>query len=147
MEGLKRQLWETLNLDLLTGSHNIPIHFKGAREIMSNTIAQELAELQQMSVGELQTKYVEVFGETTNGRHRTWLQKRIAWRIQANASGGLSDRARERATQLVNESDLRVTAPPPQSEPSPANPTGKNNGGRLRNSSPKAKPANSFLAR
>lgn len=78
---------------------------------MSQTINRELASLKRMSVSELQTKYVEVFGEATTGRHKSWLQKRIAWRIQANAFGGLTDRAKQRAAQLANEADLRVTAP------------------------------------
>ena len=78
---------------------------------MSNPLGQELAALRRMSVSTLQTKYFEVFGETTTGRNKAWLQKRIAWRMQANAFGGLTDRAIERASELANESDLRVTAP------------------------------------
>jgi DUF2924 family protein len=37
--------------------------------------------------------------------------RRIAWRLQANAEGGLSDRARQRATALAEEADLRIRAP------------------------------------
>lgn len=91
---------------------------------MSTRINRELASLKSMSVGELQTKYVEVFGEATTGRNKAWLQKRIAWRIQANEFGGLTDRAIERASQLANEADLRVTAPKqtaakPKTKPAP----------------------------
>ncbi|WP_345321106.1 DUF2924 domain-containing protein [Novipirellula rosea] len=87
---------------------------------MSNPIGRELAALRRMKVSELQTKYAEVFGESTTGRNKVWLQKRIAWRIQANAYGGLSDRAIQRAGELANESDLRVTAPrEPSSVPLP----------------------------
>ncbi|MFN3193865.1 MAG: DUF2924 domain-containing protein [Aureliella sp.] len=78
---------------------------------MSNPLGQELAALRRMSVSSLQTKYIEVFGESTTGRNKAWLQKRIAWRLQANAFGGLSDRAIQRAGELANESDLRVMAP------------------------------------
>ena len=78
---------------------------------MTTTINRELSDLKGMSVGELQTKYIEVFGEATTGRNKVWLQKRIAWRIQANQFGGLTDRAIERASQLANEADLRVTVP------------------------------------
>jgi hypothetical protein len=74
-------------------------------------VAKELAGLNRMSVGELQAKYAEVFGEKTNGRHRQWLVKRIVWRMQANAEGDLSDRARKRAAELANDADLRVMAP------------------------------------
>lgn len=78
---------------------------------MNMNLARELASLQRMRVGELQIKYAEVFGEATTGRNKTWLQKRIAWRIQANAQGGLTDRAVRRAAELANESDIRVSEP------------------------------------
>ena len=41
-----------------------------------------------------------------------WLTKRLAWRLQAQSLGGLSERAQARAKELANESDLRTTAPP-----------------------------------
>lgn len=70
--------------------------------------------------GELQEKYGEVFGEPTNGRHKQWLIKRIAWRMQANHHGGLSQRARQRAREIANEADLRVMAPrKPAERPEP----------------------------
>ncbi|MDQ6664156.1 MAG: DUF2924 domain-containing protein, partial [Acidobacteriota bacterium] len=34
-----------------------------------------------------------------------------AWRIQENALGGLSERARRRALEIANDSDLRISAP------------------------------------
>jgi hypothetical protein len=37
--------------------------------------------------------------------------KRIAWRLQALAEGGLSERARRRAEELANDADLRMTMP------------------------------------
>lgn len=74
-------------------------------------IEKELATMRQMTVDELRRKYGEVFGEQTPGRHKEWLIKRIAWRIQANAEGGLSERARRRAMELANDADLRVTMP------------------------------------
>lgn len=37
--------------------------------------------------------------------------RRIAWRLQANAEGGLSERVKARARELANDADLRVTAP------------------------------------
>lgn len=87
---------------------------------MSNPIVRELAALSRMKVSELQAKYAEVFGESTTGRNKAWLQKRIAWRIQANAFGGLTDRAVQRAMELANESDLRVSEPrEPSVIPSP----------------------------
>ena len=67
--------------------------------------------MKKLSVGQLRGRYAEVFGETTNAKHRDWLIRRIAWRLQANAEGDLSERARRRAAELANDGDLRVVAP------------------------------------
>lgn len=80
-------------------------------------IAKEVTAMERMTVDQLRARYAEVFGEQTNGRHKQWLIKRIAWRMQANAEGDLSERARQRAMELANDADLRVTAP---RQPKPA---------------------------
>src|SRR5438046_6705443 len=64
-----------------------------------------------MTAAELQVRYAEVFGETARTSHRTWLVKRIAWRLQALAEGDLSERARQRAAELARDADLRLSAP------------------------------------
>lgn len=74
-------------------------------------VAKEVAAMERMTVDQLRAKYATVFGEPTNGRHKQWLIKRIAWRMQANAEGGLSERARLRAMELANDADLRMTPP------------------------------------
>src|SRR5438309_2086490 len=43
--------------------------------------------------------------------NRSWLVRRIAWRLQALAEGDLSDRARHYADQIVNDADLRLLPP------------------------------------
>ena len=78
---------------------------------MTLNINKELAALRQITVGQLRTKYADVFGEGTNARNKPWLIKRIAWRMQALEEGDLSDRARRRAAELARDADLRVTAP------------------------------------
>lgn len=78
---------------------------------MALCITKEVAALKRMTVGQLQEKYAETFGEQTRGRHKQWLVKRIAWRMQANEEGDLSERARQRAAELANDADLRLTAP------------------------------------
>ncbi|MBI4579827.1 MAG: DUF2924 domain-containing protein [Planctomycetes bacterium] len=74
-------------------------------------MGKEIAALKRMTVKELQAKHVEVFGEETRSHHKEYLVKRIAWRIQANAEGDLSERARQRAMELANDADLRTHAP------------------------------------
>ncbi len=75
------------------------------------SVARELAALGTMSVGELAEKYREVFGEPTRTRNKEYLRKRIAWRIQEHAEGGLSPRALERIEQLAPEAPARWRAP------------------------------------
>ncbi len=74
-------------------------------------IDQELAALEQLSVGELRERYAELHGENTRSRHRVWLIRRIAWRLQANAEGDLGERARQRAEELAADSLVRTTPP------------------------------------
>jgi hypothetical protein len=78
---------------------------------MKLNVEKELAQLQRMTVSELREKFVEVFGEECRSRHKQWLVKRIIWRMQANVYGGLSERARQRALEIANDADLRLTAP------------------------------------
>ncbi|MBN1772904.1 MAG: DUF2924 domain-containing protein, partial [Deltaproteobacteria bacterium] len=78
---------------------------------MSIDIDQEVAAMQRLSIGELREKYERVFGETTTTRHAECLIRRIAWRLQANEQGALTERARQRAIELADEAELRLTAP------------------------------------
>jgi hypothetical protein len=74
-------------------------------------IVNEVAALQRLSVGQLRQRFAELFGETTKASNRTWLIKRIAWRLQALAEGDLSQRARRRAAELARDADLRLNPP------------------------------------
>ena len=78
---------------------------------MALNIEREVAALQQLTVSGLQQKFLKIFGDAPRSRHREWLIRRIVWRLQANAEGDLSERARQRARELANHADLRVTAP------------------------------------
>lgn len=78
---------------------------------MSLDIDKEVTVMEGMTVNELRAKFAALFGEVTNGRNKRWLIRRIAWRLQANEFGGLSQRAKDRAAELVNVADVRVTPP------------------------------------
>jgi len=62
------------------------------REETINTTAsrEQIEGLRHMTVGQLKEKYHEVFGEDSRSNHKQFLFRRVAWRIQANAKGGLS---------------------------------------------------------
>jgi hypothetical protein len=87
---------------------------------MEMSIGRDIAALRRMTVKQLQAKYAEAFGEPTTGRNKAWLVKRVAWRLQARAEGGLSDRARKRAAELADDADLRLTPPRPKPATTPA---------------------------
>ncbi len=91
---------------------------------MTDTLTAEIEALQHMSTKELSERYTELHGQESKTRHRAYLIRKIAWRLQARAEGDLTERARRRAEELADDADVRVMAPrtiisPPQSAPSP----------------------------
>src|ERR1700683_3923011 len=79
--------------------------------ISSTALREQIESLRHITVGQLKTKYKEVFGEVSRSNHKQFLFRRIAWRMQANAEGGLSERARRRALEIANDADVRIRAP------------------------------------
>jgi hypothetical protein len=94
---------------------------------MQLNVAKEIAAMEEMPVAQLRNRYAEVFGETTNGRNKQWLLKKIIWRLQSMAEGDLSERARARAMEIASDADIRRRPPKapsakpdaPQSPPIP----------------------------
>lgn len=84
---------------------------------MALNVTKELSALERMTTRELRDKYEEVFQEACRSNHRTWLINRILWRMQANLEGDLSERARQRATEIANDADLRMKAPSRRPQP------------------------------
>jgi hypothetical protein len=52
-------------------------------------IVNEVAALRRLSVAQLRLRFAELFGEASHASNRTWLTKRILWRMQALAQGDL----------------------------------------------------------
>lgn len=74
-------------------------------------VEREVAALQGMPTGQLCERYAELFGEQTRSRHRIYLIRKVAWKLQTLAEGDLSERARRRAEELARGSELRVMPP------------------------------------
>ena len=74
-------------------------------------VGREVSVLVRMTAKQLRQKYFEVFGEESHSRNKAWLVKRITWRMQAKAEGGLSERALKRAAEIADETDLRIRPP------------------------------------
>ena len=79
--------------------------------MMDTAVLAEIEGLRQMKAGALRIKYREVFGEETRSSNRQFLFRRIAWRLQANVEGDLSERTRRRAMEIADDADLRICAP------------------------------------
>ena len=54
---------------------------------MPGDIAKEIDALQQMTTSALADRYEELYGQPVRTRHRAYLIRKVAWRIQANAEG------------------------------------------------------------
>ena len=78
---------------------------------MDAAIVKEIEQLRSLPVNGLREKYRDIFGEDSRSGNKDHLFRRIAWRLQANAEGDLSERARRRAMEIANDADLRVRAP------------------------------------
>lgn len=81
---------------------------------MQLDVGKEVAALKRMTMKELRHRYAEVFGDQTNANNKAWLIKRIAWRLQFLAEGGLSERARQHAAELAKDADVRLAPPRPR---------------------------------
>jgi hypothetical protein len=74
------------------------------------TVIEALKTLKHLKVAELKKRYRELFSEESKSSNKQFLFRRIAWRIQANSDGDLSERARRRANEIADDRDLRVRA-------------------------------------
>ena len=79
---------------------------------METTLLRELKRIQQLSVGELQAEWSRLYdGETCRSKNRTYLMKRLCWRIQELAHGGLDARAHARLADLAGDGFRRARTP------------------------------------
>ena len=93
---------------------------------MQNGTRRRIRGLDGRAVVELRAEYERLFGEPSRSCNRRHLIRRLAWRIQAEAEGGLSDRARVRAEELADEHGLRLSAPRTEGDPAePQKPSGR----------------------
>jgi Protein of unknown function (DUF2924) len=69
-------------------------------------IPERIAALQNMTVPDLVVEYRAAFGKDPRVKNRQWLWRRVAWKIQEIAFGGLSNVAKRRIDELIAEMDL-----------------------------------------
>jgi Protein of unknown function (DUF2924) len=78
---------------------------------MNEAIRLEIEALRSLKTKALKQRYCELFGEPSPSSNWAHLFRRVAWRLQANATTGLNQEARQRAAELAVDADLRLRAP------------------------------------
>ena len=78
---------------------------------MDPTVIRSIEELGSSKIPALKKRYRELFGEESKSSNKQFLFRRVAFRLQANAEGDLSERARRRIGDIADDRDLRVRAP------------------------------------
>lgn len=73
---------------------------------MDPGLCRAIQQLPRLTVAVLRSKYRGVLGEEAKSGHKQFLVRRIAWQLQAQAEGDLSERARQRASEIVDDADL-----------------------------------------
>ena len=68
---------------------------------LDETVSAQIEELQQRKTTELQARFQEVFGIRSASSNRTHLLRRLAWQLQAQGEGTLSERLLLRAFYLT----------------------------------------------
>src|ERR1700691_6234346 len=78
---------------------------------MDPIVIRSMEDLGSSKIPALKKRYRELFGEESKSSNKQFLFRRIAFRLQANAEGDLSERARRRIGAIADDRDLRVRAP------------------------------------
>jgi len=78
---------------------------------MQASVISQIQALRQMTVAELRVKWRELFGEESRSCNKDFLWRRLAWRVQELAYGGLSERAKARLEELSPQIDIRFLPP------------------------------------
>ena len=88
-----------------------PSTAKCARDAIKG-VTTELAAIEEMTVSELHEKWFDVFGEASRSRNRRYLIKRLAYRLQEIAEGGLDAESLARIEELAATTPVRQRRAP-----------------------------------
>ena len=69
------------------------------------SVVRQINDLQRMSMNELRKKWNDLFGTDPGRLGRSYLIRRLAYRIQEIICGGLSRETKQKLNQLANNSD------------------------------------------
>jgi hypothetical protein len=65
----------------------------------------EIMSLKDAPAEELQKRYKELYGEYATGTHKTYLWRKVAYKLQEHKNGGLSTKAKGKLKALIEEFD------------------------------------------
>ncbi len=66
-------------------------------------VAAQLAELDAMDAAALAARYADLFGRPPRLKKAAWLRRKVGWKLQERAYGGLSPEARAVLDRLIAE--------------------------------------------
>ncbi|MBM4225905.1 MAG: DUF2924 domain-containing protein [Gammaproteobacteria bacterium] len=75
---------------------------------MKKPLDEEIAQMATLSARALEARHESLFGRKPETNHRQFLFRKIAWRIQADREGGLSEATKEIANAIAQEAPLRT---------------------------------------
>lgn len=81
------------------------------------SLAKEIGALQNLNLAQLRARYLDAFGQEARSKNLPHLRKKIAFRLQEQLEGGLSEGAQQRIQELV-------TSERPEGSPRPARRSG-----------------------
>ncbi|MGI9071289.1 MAG: DUF2924 domain-containing protein [Bryobacteraceae bacterium] len=78
---------------------------------MEEALRMRIESLRKLTTKQLNERFRDVCGEASLSSNQTHLLRRVAWQLQANASGGLNERALMRAVQLAMDANPGFPVP------------------------------------
>jgi hypothetical protein len=93
-------------------------HNREENEVMKESVISKIMKLKNAPLSELQQKYQELFGKASSNLNRIYLWRKISYRMQEIAYGGLPEEAVSKIQDLIKEHDpinnklLRPENPP-----------------------------------
>ncbi len=78
---------------------------------MENTVLKQIDELQRMSMAQLHKRWADLMGADPGRLGRQYLMRRLAYRIQELAYGGLSPQARKQLEAVADGKTVKSAKP------------------------------------
>ena len=78
---------------------------------MTESIIKDIQALQRMTVGHLRIEWERLYNEPTRSRNKTFLWRRLAWRVQELQLGGLSAALKLQLVELAPTTFERSQVP------------------------------------